>query len=398
MMDRVYLDYNATAPLLPEAKSAMVAAMDLLGNPSSVHRDGQAARKIMNEARDQVAQLFGASPSHVTFTSGATEAASHLLTPFYKMGRATIKISKLYTSAVEHPCLLSGGRFDIEDVVLINVDENGQIDLSHLAQLLSSHDMEMGLPMVALQAANNETGVIQPYKEAIKLAKTYQAITIIDAVQVMGRLPFDIEALQADFAFCSAHKMGGPKGVGAILSRGEILMPLPLIKGGGHEKGHRGGTENLIGVAGFGAACTRMRAQIEKFALVLENRDSLIGKMRGFAPDLVIHGEAVSRIGNTVCFSLPGMKSETLQIAFDMEGVSVSSGSACSSGKVGESHVLAAMYGHDQTARGEILGAGAIRLSMGVETNDAEREAFLLAFDRINQRRSGHSGEASSAA
>lgn len=392
------MDYNATAPLLLQAKSAMLSAMDRLGNPSSVHQDGQAARKIVNKARDQVAHLFGSNPAHVTFTSGATEAASHLLTPHYKMGRAPLKISKLYTSKVEHPCVLNGGRFEADNVVLINVDQNGLIDMAHLEQELSSHDLAMGLPMVALQAANNETGVIQPYEEAIKLAKTYQAVTVIDTVQVMGRLSFDIEALQADFAFCSAHKMGGPKGVGAIISRGEILMPEPLITGGGHEKGHRGGTENVIGIAGFGAACARMMDQFDQFASLCESRDSLILKMREFAPDLVIHGEAIARIGNTICFSLPGMKSETLQIAFDMEGISVSSGSACSSGKVGESHVLSAMYGRSYEELNAIAGGGAIRLSMGVETNDAERAGFLEAFEKITSRRSRRAQSAPSAA
>lgn len=379
MNSRIYMDYNATAPLLGRAQDVMISAMSELGNPSSVHQEGQKARRIVNLARDQVAKLSGSQSAHVTFTSGATEAASHLLTPHYKMGRSALKISKLYISAVEHPCVLSGGRFDKDDVVLVGTDVNGLIDLAALEAALVNHDHTLGLPMLALQAVNNETGVIQPIAKAIDIAKAHKAIIVIDAVQAFGKIPFDVDKIGADFTFMSAHKIGGPKGVGAIISRGEVLMPEPLINGGGHEKGHRAGTENIIGIAGFGAACVQAHENLAHSIALGQRRDDLEAKMFEITPDLVIHGGAVARIPNTVCFTLPGMKSETLQIAFDMEGVAASSGSACSSGKVGESHVLIAM--------GTDANIGALRVSIGVDTRDEELVKFLKAFEKINARR-----------
>lgn len=396
MMNRIYMDYNATAPLLPEAKAAMIAAMECPGNPSSVHREGQMARRIVNRGRDSVARLLGAKPAHVTFTSGATEAASHLLTPDYVMGRSSLTVSKLYLSAVEHPCVLSGGRFAKDNMVILPVDQNGLIDLDQLEAQLASHDQKAGLPMLALQAVNNETGAIQPLEAALKIAKKYKVISVVDAVQAVGRLAFDIETIGADFVFCSAHKIGGPKGVGAIISRGEILMPSALIKGGGHEKGHRAGTENLTGIAGFGAACDVVAQNLAKVGPLQQSRDELIANMRKIAPDVMIHSEAVARIANTICFSVPELKSETLQIAFDMENIAVSSGSACSSGKVGESHVLAAMY--QDEAYGFDRKLGGIRVSLGVQTKISEYAHFLSAFEKINGRRQVKNGGQFSAA
>ena len=379
MVSRVYMDYNATAPLLSCAKDAMILAMDELGNPSSVHREGQMARRMINQARAQVAHLCDADPAHVTFVSGATEAAYHLLTPDYKMGRSPIKVAKLYISAVEHPCVLSGGRFESGDVEIIAVDSQGRINLDALQQALSNHDHEQGLPMLALQVANNETGVLQPVEKAIELAKAHKAITVLDAVQAAGKIEFSMGNIGADFAFISAHKLGGPKGVGAIISQGEVLMPKPLISGGGHEKGHRGGTENLIGIAGFGASCLFAKENIYNFYKFSKLRDQIEGNISKIAPDIVIYGREVERISNTICFSLPDTKSETLQIAFDIDGIAASSGSACSSGKVGESHVLAAM--------GADTKAGALRISMGHGTSDEDVKAFMSAFERINKRR-----------
>lgn len=373
------MDYNATAPLLPCARDAMIQAMDELGNPSSVHREGQMARRLINRSREHVANLCDADPDHVTFISGATEAACHLLTPNYKMGRSAIKISKLYISAVEHPCVLSGGRFDSSDVVIVAVDEHGRIDLDDLEQKLLVHDHELGLPMLALQVANNETGVFQPIENAMKVAKLHKAITVLDAVQAAGKIEFSMRTIGADFAFISAHKIGGPKGVGAIISQGEILMPEPLVSGGGHEKGHRGGTENLIGIAGFGASCLFVKENISEFHKLSKIRDETEEKISNIAPDIMIYGKGIERIANTICFSLPDTKSETLQIAFDIDGVAASSGSACSSGKVGESHVLAAM--------GADTSAGALRISIGHGTTEDDINAFLDAFEMINTRR-----------
>ena len=385
MHRRVYMDYNATAPLLDAAREAMLLSMDELGNPSSVHKEGQNARRIINSARDNLAQLTSADAAHITFTSGATEASTHLLTPHYKMGRSDLKVSKLYVSAVEHPCILSGGRFAKDDVVIIGVDHDGRIDLDALEKNLSDHDQSEGLPMLALQAVNSETGVVQPVAQAATIARKYNALIVIDAVQMLGRRSLSMSNLDADFVIVSSHKIGGPKGVGAIISKGEILMPSPLIIGGGHEKGHRAGTENLIGISGFGAACEIALKNLHVFQEIGNKRDQLEQKMQNLASDLVIHGKGVERIANTTCFTLPGMKSETMQIAFDMEGIAASSGSACSSGKVSESHVLVAMKADSKS--------GALRVSMGPQTTDEDVDRFLQVFEKMNERRLARQSE-----
>ncbi|MCO6185911.1 cysteine desulfurase family protein [Rhizobium sp. L1K21] len=380
MRNTAYLDWNATAPLLPEAREAVIAALDMPGNASSVHRAGRSARAVIDKARDQVAKLAGASASNVIFFSGATEAANAVLSPRFKMGRAPLKLSKLYVSETEHPAILEGGRFERDDVVRIPVDGNGVVELTALAEALSAHDRSGGLPMVAVQAANSESGVVQPINAIARLTHDHGGIFVCDAVQAAGRMPLDIEALDIDFMILSAHKIGGPKGVGALVSRGEVMMPEPLVRGGGQEKGHRAGTENIAAIAGFGAAAAFHAAGLEaRVAEIKAKRDLLEGAFKAAAADILIHGEAVDRLCNTSFFSLPGFKSETGQIAFDLEGIALSSGSACSSGKVGESHVLKAM--------GKDASLGALRISIGVSTTDEEIEAAMAAFEKINVRR-----------
>ena len=251
---RAYLDYNASAPLLPEARTAMLAALDASANPSSVHGEGRNARRIVEDARREVAALVNTKPDHVVFTSGATEAASTLLTPEWRMGRGDILMSRLYVSAADHPCLLNGGRFPAERVVHIGVDRNGVCDLAALASALSAHDRSEGLPLVAIHLANNETGVIQPVREIGKIVKDAGGILVLDAVQAAGRIPLDMSDGTADYLILSSHKIGGPSGVGALVAASDLMMPKPLVTGGGQEKGHRAGTENLAGIAGFGAA------------------------------------------------------------------------------------------------------------------------------------------------
>jgi cysteine desulfurase len=379
-VERTYLDYNATAPLLPEARDAMVAALDLVGNPSSVHRDGRSARALIDKARREVAELVGADPAHVTFTSGATEAAAHVLTPDFRMGRAQLAVSKLYVSAIEHPCVLEGGRFPKDDTVVLPVDGQGRLDVEGLEAALAGHDAARGLPMVAVMLANNESGVIQPVAEIVPLVRKAGGILVVDAVQAVSRMPVDLAALGADFLILSAHKIGGPKGVGALVSAGETMMPAPLIGGGGQEKGHRSGTENMSGIVGFGAAAhisleTR-KAEADRLRVL---RQRLEGGIRERVPDAVIVSDEAERLANTTFFAVPGLKSETMQIAFDLEGISVSAGSACSSGKVGESHVLKAM--------GLDAGQGAIRVSAGAATNEAEITRFLAALEKVTARR-----------
>jgi cysteine desulfurase len=376
---RTYLDWNATAPLLPEARDAMLSALSLEGNASSVHVEGRAARSTIDRGRDRVAALAGAKPSNVIFTSGATEAANMVLTPDFRMGRTALKVSALYVSAIEHPAVREGGRFARETVVEIPVTQAGVVDLVALEALLAGHDAQSGLPMVAVMYANNETGIIQPVVEIAALTRKAGGIFVCDAVQAAGRVPLAIEALGADFLILSAHKIGGPKGAGALVTRGEAMMPAPLLRGGGHEKGHRAGTENIAAIAGFGAAVEYQAQNLEARARALQvMRDRMEYAMRRLCPDLIVHGADGPRLPNTSFFSVPGLKSETGQIAFDLEGVALSAGSACSSGKVGESHVLAAM-GFDPKL-------GALRASIGPQTSEEDIDRAIAAFERLLAR------------
>jgi cysteine desulfurase len=384
-LHRTYMDWNATAPLSEPARRAMMDALLLPGNASSVHAEGRAARAAVEKARRQVARLVGAEPAHVTFTSGATEAANHVLTPEYRMGRSAVAVSQLYVSAIEHPAIREGGRFASDQVTEVPVTPNGLLDLAALDDILSRHDHSVGMAMVAVMLVNNETGIIQPVREAADIVRRYRGLLVVDAVQAAGRLSFGIAALDADFLIISSHKIGGPKGVGALVSRGEVLMPKPLIRGGGQEKGHRSGTENFHAVVGFGAAAEAMSEELGvRNKRIAELRSRLEQAMRSAARDVVLYGADAPRVANTTFFSLPGLKAETGQIAFDLEGISLSAGSACSSGKVGQSHVLTAMGVRD---------ASALRISMGPETTVADVDAAIAAFAKIAGRRKA-SGQA----
>lgn len=378
--DRTYMDWNATAPLLAPARDACVAALDLVGNPSSVHGEGRRLRSLVESARRDVAALAGAEPAHVIFTSGATEAANLVLTPDFRMGRTPITIGRLHVSAIEHPAVREGGRFAAEKVAQIPVSSAGSVDLAALEALLAGHDTADGLPMVAIMLANNETGIVQPVRAAADIVHRFGGLMVVDAVQAAGRMALSMEALGADFLILSSHKLGGPKGAGALVSRGEVLMPKPLIHGGGQEKGHRSGTENVAAIAGFAAAALAAVDDLgDRPETLAARRDAMEAEMLRLAPDTILHGKDAARLCNTSFFSLPGLKSETGQIAFDLEGIALSAGSACSSGKVGASHVL--------TAMGFDAGLGALRVSIGRTTTDAEIARFLDAFERIAGRR-----------
>lgn len=377
---RTYLDWNATAPLHPVAREAMLRAFDLTGNPSSVHAEGRTARTALETARRQVAALFAAEANHVTFTSGATEAANLVLTPEFRMGRSPLAVGHLYVSAIEHPAVREGGRFPKEKVSEIPVTPDGVIGLDALAAALAAHDAASGLPMVAVMLANNETGIVQPIAEVARIVHARGGVLVVDAVQAAGRIPVDLAALDIDFLITSSHKIGGPRGAGALVSRGEILMPQPLIHGGGQEKGHRSGTENLSAIIGFGAAAHAAHKEMEdRNARIAALRERLEAGMRAAAADVVIHGASGERICNTTFFTLPGLKAETGQIAFDLEGIALSAGAACSSGKVGESHVL--------TAMGQDPRLGALRISLGPATTDEDIDRALIAFEKIAARR-----------
>ncbi|TPL01261.1 MULTISPECIES: cysteine desulfurase family protein [unclassified Mesorhizobium] len=377
---RVYLDYNASAPLIAEARAAMVAALDA-ANPSSVHAEGRAARRLVEDARRDVARLVGARPEHVVFTSGATEAASTLLGPDWQMGRGSIRMSHLYVSAADHPCILNGGRFAPAQVTRIGVDRNGIADLEALVVALAAHDKAAGLPLVAVHAANNETGVVQPIGRIGEIVKAAGGVLVVDAVQAAGRIPLDMSIPYADYLILSSHKIGGPKGVGAIVAASDLMMPRPLINGGGQEKSHRAGTENVAGIAGFGAAARVALAGLDDVDAVSRRRDEIEAIVTELAPDAEIFGNGAPRLANTTFFAIPGVKAETAQIAFDLAGVALSAGSACSSGKVGPSHVLKAM-GH-----GDSLGA--LRVSIGRATGAEDIEAFRAAMAGIVARRAG---------
>lgn len=378
---RAYLDYNASAPLNAEARSAMIVALDVAANPSSVHVEGRAARRLIEDARREVARLVNAKPEHVVFTSGATEAASTLLSPDWQMGRGTVRMSRLYVCEADHPCLLNGGRFPAAQLTRIGVDANGIADLGALAAALAAHDKADGLPLVAIHAANNETGVIQPVEAIAGIVKAAGGILVVDAVQAAGRISLDMSAPYADYLILSSHKIGGPKGVGAMVAASDLMMPKPLVNGGGQEKGHRGGTENLAAIAGFGAAARQALAGLNDVDVLARRREEIETIIKTLVNDAEIFGTGAPRLANTTFFAIPGIKAETAQIAFDLAGVALSAGSACSSGKVGPSHVLKAMgYGD---------GLGALRVSIGHATSAEDVNLFRAALAAIAARRTG---------
>lgn len=369
-MTRVYLDHNATTPLRPEARAAMVAALAAGGNASAVHSEGRAARRLIEDARQSVAALVGAAPRCVTFTSGGSEAAATLLAPDFAGVVATGPFPRLIVSAIEHSCVLSGGRFAADAVSVCPATPAGVIDLAALEVLLAD-----GAPaLVAVMAANNETGAIQPVAEVAALCRAHGAALVVDAVQALGKLPLDIAAVGCDALFVSAHKIGGPAGIGAIVTASEAVTFPPLVRGGGQEGRRRAGTENLAGIAGFGGAAKAVAAESGEGPRLAALRDRLEAGLSALAPDSRVVGAGVTRLPNTSLTLHPGREGETLTIALDLAGMAVSTGSACSSGKVAPSHVLAAMGISPREAR------SALRISLGWTTTAAEIDLFLAAY------------------
>ena len=363
MAEPAYLDWNATAPLRPQARAAVAAALEVTGNPSSVHGAGRAARRLVERAREQVAALVGVSPADVVFTSGGTEANMLALTPAFG--------DRLLVSAIEHPSVRSGGRFDaVEDIL---VTPEGIVDLAELERRLTAGPRAL----VSIMHANNETGIVQPISEAAMLVHAAGGLLHVDAIQGPGRIPCDFKVLGADLLTLSAHKIGGPQGVGALVKRPGLDL-VPLIKGGGQERGSRAGTENVAGVAGFGAAAEAVRSGFaDETARMAALRDRLEAGLKQIAPQAAVFGADCERLPNTTLFAVPGMKAETAVIGFDLEGVAVSSGAACSSGKVAPSHVLAAMAVVPELAK------GAIRVSIGFSTLESEITTFLNALAKL---------------
>lgn len=363
---RAYLDYNATAPLRPEARAAMIDALDVVGNPSSVHAEGRHARAIVETARESVARLVGAKPSEIVFTSGASEANAWVMAQPW----ATI-----LTSGIEHDSVLAPARAAKANLVMLSAGRDGVVCVEEIAEHVLKRAL-VGSAVVALQMANNETGVIQPVAEAAEFARAHGIAMHTDAVQAAGRIAVDFAALGLDTMAISAHKLGGPKGVGALVIRDHLDL-VPLLRGGGQERRRRAGTENIAAIAGFGAAAEAAQAELKSITAVQKLRDSLEAHIRSTSPQALIVGEASPRLANTISVALPGKLAETLVIRLDLAGIAVSAGSACSSGKVGASHVLEAM------GLGPEIATSAIRISLGPATTKDEIAAFVEAWRQI---------------
>jgi cysteine desulfurase len=372
MPERIYLDWNATTPLRPEARQAMAGAWDIAGNPSSVHTEGRQARRLVEDARAAVASAVGGRAQDVVFTSGGTEANALALTPGLRRG-AGGPVRRLLVSGVEHTSVLSGGRFAPEAIGTIAVTGTGLVDLDHLRRLLAD-----GPPaLVSVMLANNETGAIQPIPEVADIVHQAGGLMHVDAIQALGKIPFDIKSIGADLVTLSAHKIGGPKGVGALVMAEDLQGLEPLLRGGGQELGRRAGTENVAGIAAFGAATIAAMQSLSNEAARLRGLRKRLESGLMQTPGMIVFSVGVSRLPNTTLFTVPGLKAETAVIGFDLDGIAVSSGSACSSGKVQPSHVLAAM------GVAKDLAQGAVRLSLGWSTSEADIDLALKAWRKL---------------
>jgi cysteine desulfurase len=384
-MRRIYLDHNATVPVQPDVVVAVAQALSL-ANPSSVHTEGRAARAAVEQARARVAALVRASSRHVVFTSGGTEANVTVLVPGLRerdesAGPSSCKAMLLLMSETEHPCVREGHRFGPDNVEHIPVGRDGLVDLGWLEARLTRFEAEFPgqRAMISVHLANNETGVIQPVRAISELARRFDALVHCDGVQAAGRIDIDITRLDVDILTLSAHKLGGPKGVGAIVFRnGRLYLAEKLLRGGGQEVGWRAGTENVAGIIGFGVA-----AEIAAGALATERsrlsqlRDELERRVVACAPETIIFGKSVPRLPNTSAFATPGVSAETALIQLDLAGISISSGSACSSGKVKQSHVLRAMGVASE------LSKGALRVSLGWTTTAEDIDWFIDAYTQM---------------
>jgi cysteine desulfurase len=355
---RVYLDHNATSPLKESARQAMLSAFELIGNASSIHEEGRKARALLDGQREAIARALGAIAPMVVFTAGGSEANNLAL--------KGAPVERLIVSAIEHPSVLEAARALGKPVEILPVDGEGLVDLAGLERLLKAGPKAL----ISVMLANNETGVIEPIGEIVRLAQTHGALVHTDAVQALSKIPVNFGLLGVDLLSVTAHKLGGPVGVGALLVRDGLALE-PLIHGGGQELRRRAGTENFVAIAGFAAAVEEKRLEIRAL------RDHLESRLEG----AVIFGARVERLPNTSCFAMPGLSAETALMALDLAGFAVSSGSACSSGKVAKSHVLAAMGIAPE------LASSALRVSLGWSTTAEDIEQFISAWSRIKARR-----------
>jgi len=372
MKNPVYMDHNATTAVRPEARDAVALALALTGNPSSVHGSGRTARRLVEDARDAVAALVGAEPAWVVFTSGGTEANNLAL-------RVLPKRAPILCSAVEHASVLSV----MDGIVEIPVDGDGVVDLGALEALLAGEDTPA---LVSVMLANNETGVLQPVADVAALAHEHGALIHCDAVQAAGKMAIDFRTLGCDLMSLSAHKIGGPSGVGALVVTSGVegdLALIPMLRGGGQERGRRAGTENVPGIAGFGAAARAAREGLTDFARLGRWRERIENRLRQHA-DSRVYGFGAPRLANTSCLTMPGVEAETQVIQLDLAGVAVSAGAACSSGKVEPSRVLAAM-GVDANE-----AATAIRVSLGWSTTEDDADKFMEAWIQVYGQAQAH--------
>jgi cysteine desulfurase len=380
---RIYLDHAATSPLRPVAREAMMAALAEPGNASSVHAEGRAAKALIEQARATIARGLGTAARNVTFTGGATEAANLILTPLLQRGKDTAPMERLLLGAGEHSAVLQGHRFSAGAVEMVALTAEGEISLPALDVALARAASKR--IMLALQAVNNETGVIQPVREAARRVHAAGGIVVCDATQAIGRIETTFATTESDVLFFSSHKIGGPTGVGALaVAQDGLHISEALLRGGGQEFGRRAGTENVAGIAGFAAAFTAALAERETDGARLSAlRDRLERRVAEIEPEVRFFGRGAPRAPCVSAFALPELPAHTLLMALDLSGVAVSSGAACSSGKVRESHVLAAMGAPEKEA---------LRVSLGWSTRQEDVEQFGMVLaevvDRIRSRRS----------
>ncbi len=366
-----YLDYNATAPVRPEVSAAISFALDYPGNPSSVHLSGREARSRVESAREEVARLVGVSPGGVVFTSGGTEANNLVLQNSARQNR------HVFASAIEHDSILNVLPALQNGATLIPVGVEGLVDVDALAEQLGKNS---GPALVSIMLANNETGVIQPVRQVAEIAKDHGAVVHCDAVQGLGKVAVSIADLGVDWLTISAHKFGGPQGIGALIVGDESETPTAMLFGGGQERGRRSGTENVPGIVGFDEAAKCVASIRDESQRVRALRDKLENEIQAAADGVVIVGETAPRLPNTSCIVMPGVPAETQVMSLDLEGVKVSAGAACSSGKVSASHVLKAMGLPDEQT------GSAIRVSLGWASGAEDVDQFVAAWTKLRQR------------
>ncbi len=372
-MSRIYLDYNATAPLRPEARDALLGALDI-GNPSSVHEEGRKARALVENARRDIAELVVAHPETVIFTSGGTEACNLALQLRAAPNGA---IGRLLVSAIEHSAVLAAAKESDLPVEEIAVTSQGLVDLDALDAALQDETPAL----VCIMLANNETGVVQPMAEISRRVKAHGSLLFCDAVQAAGKIDINMIGMGIDALSLSGHKLGAPMGIGALVTRPGVVVP-PMLIGGGQELGRRAGSENISGIAAFAAAARVAKQSLPQFEKLADLRDAMEAALSEAAPELVIFGHKTERLANTSCFALEGLSSETLVMALDLAGIAVSAGSACSSGKVSRSHVLAAMGVQTHISK------GVLRVSLGWQSTAEETEKLVLQWTKLAANKS----------